>query len=173
MESKKLIYQGRRIAFYQKKISDAQRNQHIYDCVSHPGAVVILPYLHEKEILLIKNQRIVIEKTLLELPAGTLEKGEDPIDAAFRELEEETGYRAKVIDPLFTFYSSPGFCDEILYIFVAKELYPTAQKLDPTEKITVVPTPLSLALSEIQRGTIQDGKTIATLLYAATFGTSR
>lgn len=159
----KLQYEGKRFQVYTLEIEG-----HKKELVVHPGAVCILPFLDEETVLLIKNERFAVQKSLLELPAGTLEPKESVLECAYRELEEETGYLASSIVPLLNFYSSPGFCNEIIYSFVAKGLTRTQQKLDVTEKIEVVPMPLKEALSLVRDGGIQDGKTIATLLYYAT-----
>ncbi len=137
--------------------------------VDHPGAVVILPILDSSHLLMIKNVRQSVCQTLLELPAGTLEPHEDPLTCAKRELEEETGYRANSTLPLFQFYASPGFCNEILYVFLAKELTFHKQSLDETEEIEVEKISLSNALNLIRTGQIKDAKTICTLLYYSQF----
>ncbi len=140
-------------------------NGHEKDYVAHPGAVVILAFVKQMEILLIKNERFAVEKTLWELPAGTLEKDEKPIETASRELIEETGYKALTLDPLLEFYTTPGFCNEKIHAFTALDLEHVGQNLDATEVITVHPTSFTEALQMIDRGEIIDGKTITTLLY--------
>lgn len=122
------------------------------------------------EVVLIRNQRHSVAETLWELPAGTLEAGEDPAVCAARELEEETGFRAATIVPLGGFYASPGFTTEYLYAFVAVGLAPTEQSLDETEKIEVFPTPWSQAMHLVETNQIRDAKSIALLLKAAVFG---
>jgi len=133
------------------------------ELVVHPGAVVILPILNDESAVLIHNYRFAVGSELLELPAGTLEAGEEPIDCAARELEEETGYAADRIEPLVTFYTSPGFTDERMHAFVATGLTRTAQRLDATEQIRAVTMPLADTLAATRDGRIVDGKTIATL----------
>lgn len=135
------------------------------EVVAHPGAVVILPLLDPETIILIRNERYVVQQTLWELPAGTLEVGEDPAACAARELIEETGYRAQKILPLLDFFSTPGFCNEFLYVYVAQDLEYVGQALDETEKIDVEPLSFSMALKMIQEGTIRDAKTICSLLF--------
>jgi ADP-ribose pyrophosphatase len=137
----------------------------VRDAVRHPGAVVILPLLDDGRILLIRNFREVVRKWLHEIPAGTLEPGEHPDDAAPRELEEETGHRAGRLAKLTEFLATPGMCDERMYAYLAEGLEPTAQNLDEGECIDVVPTPLDEALEMVRDGRIEDAKTIATLLY--------
>lgn len=164
----KLQYNGKRFQVYTVDL-EVRGKTHQKELVAHPGAVCILPLLDEQTILMIKNERFAVQKTLLELPAGTLESKEPVLECAYRELEEETGYQASLMQPLLNFYPSPGFCNEILYSFVAKGLTKTAQKLDATEQIEVIPMSLEAALHAIRDGEIRDGKTIATLLFYSKF----
>jgi len=132
-------------------------------CV-HPGAVVILPILDDGRVVLIRNRRYAIGGTILiELPAGTLEKNEDPMNCAGRELVEETGYLAGRLQPLGNFYSSPGILSEKLYAFAAYDLEQKRATPEEGEEIEVMPTPLAQAIDMIRDGRIHDGKTIATL----------
>ena len=114
---------------------------------------------------MIRNIRHAIGRELWELPAGTLDvPGEPPEQAASRELEEETGYRARRLTPLCEFYSSPGILTELLRAYVATDLTKTRQNLDAGEEIEVEKVPLVEALAMIRNGRIVDGKTIVTLL---------
>ncbi len=134
------------------------------EVVRHPGAVLIVPRLDGDRLVLVRNYRVAVNERLWELPAGTLEAGEAPRDAAGRELEEETGYRAARIEHLSDFYTSPGFCDELMRVFVADDLHPVGQRLEPGEDIDVETVPVAEALAMIDDGRIRDGKTIAALL---------
>lgn len=153
------LFEGKKIDLYQ----DGKK-----EFVVHPGAVVILPLLSDN-VILIKNERFVVDEILWELPAGTLEPNESPISTAYREIIEEIGYEAKEMAPLFDFYSTPGFSNEKLYAFVAKDLTHVGQNLDPDEKISVEILPWEKILQMIKEGIIHDGKTIATLLYYLQF----
>lgn len=133
------------------------------ELVVHPGAVLILPLLDSRTAVLIHNYRFSVGAELLELPAGTLEPGEDPAVCAARELEEETGYVADCIEPLCQFYTSPGFTNELMYCYVATGLAHKGQKAEPTEQIRVQPMALADALVACADGRILDGKTIAAL----------
>lgn len=136
-----------------------------YEVVVHPGAVVMLPLLDTERCIMIRNLRHAVGRELWELPAGTLDvPGEQPEQAAGRELEEEIGYRAGRITPLCEFYSSPGILTELLRAYVATDLTKTRQKLDAGEEIEVETVRWSDALTMIRDGRIVDGKTIVTLL---------
>lgn len=134
------------------------------EVVHHPGAVLVVPRLDDGRLVLIGNQRVAVGERLLELPAGALGRGEDPAVAARRELEEETGYAAGRMEPLGEFYTSPGFCDELMRAFVADRLSPVARRLEPGEDIELHPVPAEEALAMIDDGRIRDGKSIAALL---------
>lgn len=134
------------------------------ECVEHPGAVVILPLLADDEILLIKQYRRPVKKILIELPAGCLEPGDTPKKRALKELQEETGYTAQELILFGGIYSAPGFCNEYLHFFIAKELSPSPLPPDEDEAIDLVPMHLHKALEFIDDGTICDAKTIAGIL---------
>lgn len=135
------------------------------DVVIHPGAVVILPFLNAQEIIMIRNERFAVGETLWELPAGTLEAGEHPQETAARELIEETGYEAETIEFLTTFYTSPGICNERMFVYTAQHLKIVGQNLDENEKIMVEVLPWKKVLEMIKSGEIHDGKTLTALLF--------
>ena len=139
------------------------------EVVVHPGAVLILPFLDAQRIIMIRNERFAVDQTLWELPAGTLEPNEPVIHTAARELQEETGYKAELMQPLFNFYTTPGICNEIMYTFMAKELTYVGQSLDENERIIVEIVTLEKAYDMIGAGVILDGKTIAALLFYKNF----
>lgn len=130
---------------------------------------MVLPFVDAQRILLIRNRRYAISEILVELPAGTLEKGEAPMNCAGRELLEETGYLAQRLRPLVHFYTSPGILTERMYAFTAHDLRRGTAALEEGEEIEVVPTTLDDAIGMIRDGQIQDGKTIATLLFYRQF----
>ncbi|MBI4830994.1 MAG: NUDIX hydrolase [Candidatus Lindowbacteria bacterium] len=123
--------------------------------------------LSDTEVVLIRQFRHSAGKIMWEIPAGTFEPGEEPLACAERELVEETGYRAAMMKPLGGFYTSPGFCDEFIHLFVATGLQPCAsgaQKADSDEQINVNTVAMSEALRKIESGEIVDGKTIVGLM---------
>ena len=137
--------------------------------IRHPGAVVILPLLDDGQICLIRNHRFAVDEKLVELPAGTLEPGEDPLPAAHRELAEETGYRARSMTRLTAFYTSPGILDERMTLFLAAGLTPGPTKLEPGEHLVSFLATWDEALEMTRDGRIQDAKTLAGLLYYGAF----
>jgi len=161
---KQVLYKGKKINLEVHHLQDDQGKRTQREIVVHPGAVVILPFLDDKTILLIRNRRYTIQQILLELPAGTLEAGESPMNCAGRELQEETGYLATRIKPIANFYSSPGILTERMYAFAAFGLQKTSPVLEDGEDIEVFSVDFADAVSMIRDGQIQDGKTIATLL---------
>jgi ADP-ribose pyrophosphatase len=159
------IYTSRIFKVVKKFITSKSGRRMERHIIVHPGAVVILPILSDGRIVLIRQHRIAVEEHLVELPAGTIESGEEPIITARRELMEETGYRASKLTPLLKFYTSPGFVKEEMRLFKATGLTagPTAQEDD--EKIELFLTDMPTAIKMIQSGEIRDAKTIIGLLW--------
>lgn len=135
------------------------------EVVRHPGAVVILPLVEDDRVCLIRNFRISVNQTLLELPAGTLEPGEDPALCAPRELEEETGYRAERIELLHAFYLSPGILDEKMHLYAATGLTAGPTRREPGEEIDNLVVPWEEALRLVAAGEIRDAKSLVALLW--------
>lgn len=135
------------------------------EIVRHPGAVVILPLVDKDHVCLIRNYRASVDRTLIELPAGTLEPGEPPIETARRELIEETGYRCERLEPLHAFYAAPGILDERMHMFVATGLTPGATARELGEDIDNLVVTWDEARAMITRGEIEDAKTLVGLLW--------
>ena len=140
------------------------------EVIRHPGSVVILPLLDQDRVCLIENYRIAVGRTLVELPAGTLNEGESPAACAHRELIEETGYRAGQMVELTAFYAAPGILDEHMHLFVASQLVPGEPAREAEEEIQNRVVPWSEALQMIRTGVIVDAKTIVGLLMYHTWG---
>lgn len=134
------------------------------EIVRHPGAVTILPWVDDQHVCLIRNYRLAVGQCLVELPAGTLEAGEDPQETARRELEEETGYRAASLRRVHSFFLSPGIMDEQMHLFVATELVAGDPRREPGEEIENLVVPWEQALAMVREGQIEDAKTIVGLL---------
>lgn len=144
------------------------------EMVRHPGASAVVPFLSDPargdpQVLLIRQYRYAAEGYLYEIPAGRLNPGENPRDCALRELKEETGCSAERVDELFTMYTTPGFTDEKIHLFMATGLMSGETKHEADEFLELQPMPLSRALQMIQAGEIQDSKTALGLLFAAGF----
>lgn len=139
--------------------------RHIKHVARHPGACVLIPLVSPTEICLIENFRAAVNRTLLELPAGTLEPPEPPHETALRELAEETGYEAGQLRLIHRFFMSPGILDEAMYVYVANELTPGETRLEAGEQIKTRVCSLADIDRLLRIGEIQDAKTIAALSY--------
>jgi len=136
------------------------------EIVEHRGAIAVVAIDAEERVLLVRQFRKAVEEALLEIPAGTLEAAEDPLDCARRELEEETGFAADTWRKLGFFYTSPGFCTEGMHVYLATGLRPSSREPDEDEIIEVVTVPVSEVTALITGGEIRDAKSIAGLLMA-------
>ena len=137
------------------------------EIVEHPGAVAVLALSDMDGVVLVRQHRQPVGEIMLEIPAGKLEPNEGPLECAKRELLEETGLKGAKWKQLCAFYPSPGFCDEIIYLFQAEELSrAVSPTVDPEEIIDVVNLSLKESWALITRGEIKDGKTIIALQYA-------
>lgn len=143
------------------------------EMIRHPGASAVVPLLEadapDPVVVLIRQYRYAADGFLYEIPAGRLDAGESPLECARRELAEETGYRAQRVEPLFTMFTTPGFTDEKIHLFLATGLEAGESHREADEFLELVPTRLSRALSMIENGEIQDAKTALALLFAAGF----
>lgn len=137
---------------------------HEREVIRHPGSVVILPCVDDRHVCLIRNYRVAVQQSLIELPAGTLEDGEKPRDTAVRELIEETGYRADTMLPLHSFYAAPGILDERMHLFVATGLTAGPPQREANEEIDNLVVTWAEALNMVRRAEIIDAKTIVGLL---------
>ncbi|MBW2221428.1 MAG: NUDIX hydrolase [Deltaproteobacteria bacterium] len=134
--------------------------------INHPGGAAVVPLLSDESVILIKQYRYCIGDTIWEIPAGRLEPDENPLDCAKRELVEEVGFKATNVQKLTEIYSAPGYCNEVIYIFLATELVPDKQKLEDDEIIKVVKLPFAKAIEKVKTGEITDAKTVVGLLLA-------
>jgi len=156
-----MIYQGRIFDLRLDKITGADGQVYKREIIVHPGAVVMIPIDALGRIVLIQQWRRAAGQIMIELPAGTLEKGEEPRQCAQRELQEEIGFISDKLTDLGGFFSAPGFCTEYLYLFLAEELRPDKLAPDEREYIEILPTFAEEALQMIERGEICDAKTVA------------
>jgi ADP-ribose pyrophosphatase len=138
-------------------------NRGVREVADHPGGAVVVPLLDDGSVLLVNQFRYPVKKNLFELPAGKLDAGEDPSVCAARELEEETGYTAGTMTKLTAIYTTPGFCNEQLHLYVATDLkkLPTGQRLEEGEMdLTVRAIPIEEVIQMIENQDIVDGKTM-------------
>ncbi len=160
-------YSGKIFDLIVDEIEYPSGNRSVREVAAHPGGAVIVPLFPDNNIILVRQFRYPIRRYIFELPAGKLNPGEDPLVCAHRELGEETGYAAGHMQLLTAIYTTPGFCDERLHIYLATELKQTArgQQLEEGEAgLTLEIAPLRRAIEMIERQEIVDGKTICGIL---------
>lgn len=159
-----IVYKGRIFDVAEDTIEVEEGKTVKWDLVLHNGAAAVVPITNNNEVILVKQYRNANDGEVLEIPAGKLEKNEDPYLCAIRELEEETGYQSRSIEKICSMFSAVGFSDEKLHLYLAKDLIPGKQHLDEDEYITLEKYPLHEAVEMIFNGKIQDSKTIAGIL---------
>lgn len=167
--NREIVYKGKIFDVAEDTIEIEKNKVTKWDLVLHNGAAAIVPITEKGEVLLVKQYRNARDGEVIEIPAGKLEKGEDPLRCAKRELEEETGYQAGRIEKLCAMYTAIGFSDEKLHLYLATDLKEGRQHLDEDEYITLVKYPLEVARDMIFTGEIEDSKTIAGILSAYYF----
>ncbi len=157
------VHEGGIISLRVDNLKSEEGHEAIREVVEHNGGVVIACQLEPDTVLLVKQYRYSIDSELLELPAGRIEKGEDPFPAAQRELTEETGWQAQNWQEIGRIYSAPGFCDEVLYMYRATDAVFKGKNLDFDEETEVLELTLEAAWQMVIEGRIKDAKTIAGL----------
>ena len=176
--SSQRIYTGKIITVDRDTVRFPDGSVGEMDMVRHPGASAVVPFLtdvasDDPQILLLRQYRYAAGQYLYEVPAGRLDPGESPNDCAVRELREETGCAASSIEYLFTMFTTPGFTDERIHVFLATGLTRGATSHEVDEFMTVETVTLSHALRLIQEGQIKDAKTALAILFAAGFRAGR
>ncbi len=156
------------IAVCEAELADGRKVRR--DVICHSGGACILPLYDDGSVTLVRQYRYGVSEVTLEVPAGKLEIGEDPLEAVRRELSEETGCTADEIILLGKDYASPAILSEIIYVYLARGLHEGSQHLDPGEFLELVRIPLTEAVDMVMRGEIKDGKTQIALLKAAMLG---
>ena len=147
------------------RLPDGKQTQR--ETVQHPGAVAMVPLLDGDRVVLVRQFRYAVQRHLLEIPAGTLEPGEDLLAAASRELQEETGYRPGKLARLGAEFPAPGYTPEVIHLYLATELIPSRLEGDPDEFVQTVIMPFDRVLGQVLSGEITDGKTMLGMLLVA------
>ena len=160
----RVVYDGRVIKVRVDTVETASGRQTTRDIVEHADCIAVVAVDADDNILLVKQFRKPIEKELLEIPAGGIDAGEDPVTAVQREMREETGYFPKKVERLGGFYSAPGYATEYLYLYLANDLIPSQLFAEDTEGIEVVRVPVTEIRELVIQGKIQDAKSVAGLL---------
>ncbi|TMW73686.1 NUDIX hydrolase [Alteribacter natronophilus] len=161
--SRDVIYKGRiiELSVHEVVLPDGKESKR--EIINHPGAVAVLAVNEDGKLILVKQYRKALEKSIAEIPAGKLEQGEDPAVCAKRELEEETGYRAGSLEKVMSFYTSPGFADEIVHLYEAKDLAEGSAETDEDEFVELLEVSFDEAVQLIRDETIHDAKTICAI----------
>ncbi|UTL71175.1 ADP-ribose pyrophosphatase [Bacillus halotolerans] len=165
--AKEQIFSGKVIDLYVEDVELPNGKTSKREIVKHPGAVAVLAVTDEGKIIMVKQFRKPLERTIVEIPAGKLEKGEEPEYTALREPEEETGYTAKKLTKITAFYTSPGFADEIVHVFLAEEpsVLEEKRELDEDEFVEVMEVTLEDALKLVESREVYDAKTAYAIQY--------
>lgn len=166
-----LKYQGTILKIYQDTV-EVNGHQAKWDFIHHNGAAAVVAVTKEGKLMMVRQYRNALDRYTLEIPAGALDYPEEPkIDCAYRELEEETGFRTEKLEYLLSINTTIAFCDEAIDVFLARDLIPSTQHLDPDENIDVEEWELNDLLELIYSGHLTDGKTVASILaYAQKYG---
>ncbi len=170
-ESRKIdgrfVYRGRILQVCLDRVKLPNGNVAELEVIRHPGAAAVVPLTGEGQVLLVRQYRYATGGFLLEVPAGKLDPGESPETCAAREVEEEVGHRAGRLEPMGWIFTTPGFTDEKIWLYLARDLTPTAMNLQHDEVLTVECVPLERAVEMARTGEIRDAKTVCALLLAA------
>ncbi|WZY01217.1 NUDIX hydrolase [Bacillus sp. FSL W7-1360] len=161
----KTLYEGKVIQVDIEEVALPNGKTSTRELVRHPGAVAVIVYTDEGKLVLVEQYRKALEKTLIEIPAGKMEKGEAPLHTAERELVEETGYTADALEYIGSFYTSPGFADECVYLYEAQGVVKGEQNLDEDEFVNVIEVTLEEAEALMAKEKIHDAKTCYAVQY--------
>ncbi len=162
-------YEGKILSLRTDTIQMGGREPVEREIVEHPGSIVVVPITNRGGVLLVKQWRHPAGKVLLEVPAGTLDPGEDPEETVQRELREETGHRAARIRKIGGFWVAPGWCNEFMHAYLATELTADPLPQDVDEDLEVIEVPLGKLAGLVRDSRIEDGKSIAALMMVLKF----
>jgi len=164
-----VVFSGRIVKLRVDRVRLPNGRESTREVVVHRGAVAAVPLIDSHRVIMVRQFRQAAGETLLEIPAGTLDSGEDPVDCVVRELEEEIGYHANRVTLMFRSYLAPGYSSEMLHTFLAEDLVPKPTHSDEDEFIEIVELPLEEAIDKIRSGDIKDAKSICGILMAQQF----
>lgn len=162
--SSRLIYTGQAVKLRIDTVQMPSGRETTREIVEHSDCVAVIAIDAEDNILLVRQFRKSVEKELLEIPAGGIDPGEDPVQCVRREMREETGYLPQNVERLGGFFSAPGYCTEYLHLYLATNLTPSQLYAEDTESISLVRVPISQIPGLVNSGSICDAKSIAGLL---------
>ncbi len=166
IEKREVVYQGRAFDVYRLAARLPDGKVRPYDLVQHSDSITVLPLTQDGRLLLVRQYRVGSGGQLLELPAGVLDEGEDPLTGARRELREETGMDAAEIIKLGAAYLTPGYCTEFMHFYLARDLHAAPLEQDEDEFLNIESYPVGELLAMARRGEILDSKTLAALFLA-------
>ncbi|MBE9504625.1 MAG: NUDIX hydrolase [Proteobacteria bacterium] len=161
------IYGGKVLDIHLEKATLPNGKEVDLEIIRHPGGAAALPFYDNGDVLMIRQFRHATGGIIWEIPAGRIDDGEDPQNCAYRELQEEGGVIAGTMEKLGEFFSTPGFCTEVIHLYLAKDLTVCRQELEADEYLQVERLPFSVALEKVYSGEIMDSKTMLALLLAS------
>lgn len=161
------VYGGKVVSLDVDEVEEPGGVRAVREVVRHAGSVAALPVHDDGSVVLVRQYRYAVDAAVWELPAGRRDPGEAPEQAACRELEEEAGLRARRLEPMSVFYTTPGFCDEVMYLYRASELEAVPPRPEADERIETLRLPFDEALAMVRRGDVREGKTLVALLLEA------
>ena len=162
---RELMYQGTILNVYKDHMKFSNGNTEEWDYIHHKGAAAVVPVTDDGKIIMVRQYRNALERFTLEIPAGALDEADEPgLTCATRELEEETGYRSENLEWLITLRTTVAFCDERIEVYVAKNLIPSKQHLDPNEFVNVETYTIDELKEKVFSGEIEDSKTVAAIM---------
>ena len=171
--SSETLFEGRVVTLKLQKVSKHDGTETTREIIIHSPAVAMVARNEKNQILLVRQYREAIDRDLLEIPAGSIDPGEDPETAVRREMQEETGFIPGKLQKLSEFYAAPGYCTEYLYVYMATDLTPARLFAEDTDEITVVPTPVSEIPELLRSGKIRDSKSIIGLYAFLEYNTNK
>ncbi len=163
---KERVYEGKLLKIDREEVALPGGKHATLESIRHPGAAAVVPFLSDGQVVLIRQYRHAAGGYLIEIPAGKLDAGEAPERCALREVEEETGYAPGQIDLLGSILTTPGFTDEVIWLYEAHDLKFVQQRLEADEVIETLIMPFDEAVTRVRRGEIRDAKTVSALLLA-------